>query len=257
MLKTKWNATLYQDKHAFVWQYGESLIELLNPQPGERILDLGCGTGQLTAKIAQLGAEVVGVDASEAMIDRAKANYPNLDFRVANAQDFKVDRPFDAVFSNAVLHWVREPDAAIACIRDALKIGGRFVAEFGGNGNIKTIYTALTQALIEMGFVESEEQVRALNPWYFPSVSDYTTRLERQGFEVSYAALFDRPSALEGESGLANWLEMFADRFFTGLSQQQRSTVIQSVENRLRSILYRDGTWFADYRRIRALSKSA
>jgi trans-aconitate methyltransferase len=254
MLEKHWDTTLYQDKHAFVWQYGESLIELLNPQPGERILDLGCGTGQLTEKIAQMGAEVLGIDAAAAMIAQAKANYPHLDFTIAIAQNFQVDRPFDAVFSNATLHWVKEPDAAIACIRDALKIGGRFVAEFGGMGNIQAILTALIQSLVETGCVESEAQAKALNPWYFPSVGEYTTRLEQQGFEVSSAALFDRPSALDGESGLANWLEMFADRFFTGLSAQQRSQVVQSVENRLRATLYRDGVWFADYRRIRAIA---
>src|SRR5690242_15677096 len=123
-----WDAALYDDKHAFVWKQAASLLELLAPQPGERVLDLGCGTGQLAAA----GAEVVGLDHSPAMVEQARRLYPQLRFELGDARRFAFAKPFDAVFSNAALHWVREPEAAIACIRDALKPGGRFVAEFGG-----------------------------------------------------------------------------------------------------------------------------
>jgi trans-aconitate methyltransferase len=137
--KTSWNANLYQDKHRFVWQYGEDLLQLLNPQAGELILDLGCGTGQLTEKISQFGAEVLGVDNSATMIEKARENYPHLRFEVADARNLQIDQPLDAVFSNATLHWIKEPEAAIASIHQALKLGGRFVAEFGGKGNIQHI----------------------------------------------------------------------------------------------------------------------
>lgn len=247
-----WNTALYEQKHAFVWQYGEDLIQILAPQSGEYILDLGCGTGQLTAQIAATGAEVVGIDHSVEMIEKATANYPHLTFRAADAKDLQFDRPFDAVFSNAVLHWIKEPDAVIRSIEAGLKSGGRFVAEFGGKGNVQAIVTALNQALTELGYRSSE----AFNPWYFPSISEYTTRLEQQGFEVLSASLFDRPTPLDpGKAGLANWLAMFTKGFLAQLSAQQYQQLIQSVEAKLRPTLYQNGRWIIDYRRIRIVAR--
>lgn len=242
-----WNSSLYEGNHAFVWQYGESLLELLAPKAGEQILDLGCGTGQLTEKIAQSGAFVQGIDSSLSMISKARANYSQLDFAVADARDFKVEKPLDAVFSNAVLHWIKQPEAAIDCVEKALKPGGRFVAEFGGKGNVGAIVRALLSVLSEIGYPEPE----SLNPWYFPTIGEYAGLLEKRGFEVGYAVLFDRPTLLEGGSaGMVNWIEMFAGGFLSGLSDDVRSRVILAVEERLRSTQYRDGTWMADYRRI-------
>lgn len=246
-----WNSALYEGSHAFVWQYGESLLELLVPKAGERILDLGCGTGQLTEKIAETGAFVYGIDSSLSMISTARSNYPQLDFAVADARNFQVNEPLDAVFSNAVLHWIKEPDAVINCVAKALKPGGRFVAEFGGKGNVGAIVRALLSVLSEIGC----EEPQALNPWYFPSIGEYAGLLEKQGFDVGYAVLFDRPTPLEGGSaGMANWIKMFAGGFLSGLSDDVRSHVIRTVEERLRSVLYRDGNWSADYRRIRIVA---
>ena len=246
-----WNSALYEGSHAFVWQYGESLLELLVPKAGERILDLGCGTGQLTEKIAQSGAFVHGIDSSLSMISTARSNYPQLDFAVADARNFQVNEPLDAVFSNAVLHWIKEPDAVINCVAKALKPGGRFVAEFGGKGNVGAIVRALLSVLSEIGC----EEPQALNPWYFPSIGEYAGLLEKQGFDVGYAVLFDRPTPLEGGSaGMANWIKMFAGGFLSGLSDNVRSHVIRTVEEHLRSVLYRDGNWNADYRRIRIVA---
>ena len=240
-----WDASLYQKNYGFIWQYGENLIDLLAPQPGERILDLGCGTGQLTTKIAKTGAEVVGIDRSPEMIATARQNYPELLFEVADARQLQFSQPFDAVFSNAVLHWILEPDAAIRSIHQALKPGGRFVAEFGGKGNVNGVVTALKEALVALGCsIDS-------NLWYFPSISDYTTRLEQHGFEVTYAALFDRPTALEsGETGLVNWLQMFAEKFIGGLPNEQQTEVMRSIETRLRPLFFQNGIWTIDYRRI-------
>lgn len=246
-----WNSALYEGSHAFVWQYGESLLELLVPKAGERILDLGCGTGQLTEKIAQSGTFVHGIDSSLSMISTARSNYPQLDFAVADARNFQVNEPLDAVFSNAVLHWIKEPDAVINCVAKALKPGGRFVAEFGGKGNVGAIVRALLSVLSEIGC----EEPQALNPWYFPSIGEYAGLLEKQGFDVGYAVLFDRPTPLEGGSaGMANWIKMFAGGFLSGLSDDVRSHVIRTVEEHLRSVLYRDGNWNADYRRIRIVA---
>ncbi|AVH69526.1 class I SAM-dependent methyltransferase [Nostoc sp. 'Lobaria pulmonaria (5183) cyanobiont'] len=246
-----WDTSLYEDKHAFVWQYGEDLLKLLNPQPRESILDLGCGTGQLTEKIAQAGAEVMGVDSAPAMIEKAKENYPHIRFDVADATNFQVKQPFDAVFSNAVLHWVKQADSAIGSIHQALKPGGRFVAEFGGRGNVKAITTALYSALESIGIPQAQVE----NPWYYPSIGEYSSLLEQQGFDVIYAILFPRPTPLaEGEAGIANWIKMFASPFLAGLSPEQQIQIISVVEEYLKPTLYQQGTWTADYRRIRIVA---
>ena len=178
-----WNAALYDDKNAFVWKHGRGVVELLAPQPGERILDLGCGTGHLTNQIAQAGAEIIGIDISEAMIGEARRLYPNLRFEIANATGFHFDEPFDAVFSNAAIHWMKDQPAVTRSIWNALKPGGRFVAEFGGKGNIGAIRAALTRAVNAAG-----ERVNA-EPFarYYPTVGEYSTLLEAQGFRVTLA----------------------------------------------------------------------
>ncbi|MEH1876018.1 MAG: class I SAM-dependent methyltransferase [Nostoc sp.] len=246
-----WDSALYEDKHAFVWQYGEDLLKLLNPKPGESILDIGCGTGQLTEKIAQAGAEVMGIDHAAAMIEKARQNYPHIRFDVADATKFQVDMPLDAVFSNAVLHWVKEADSAIASIHQSLKSGGRFVAEFGGKGNVEAIVTALYSALASIGIPQAQIE----NPWYYPSIGEYTSLLEQQGFDVIYAILFPRSTPLaEGEAGMANWIKMFASTFLAGLSPEQQIQIIPVVEEYLKPTLYQQGTWAADYRRLRVVA---
>ncbi len=164
------------------------------------------------------------------MIEQAQQNYPDLQFEVADARTFQLNEPVDAVFSNATLHWVKEPDAVIKCVYQALKPGGHFVAEFGGKGNIQAIVQAMITTLESLG----DTNPQSLNPWYFPSMGDYATRLENHGFEVSYAVLFDRPTPLEGgEAGMANWLRMFAGGILSELSPERQLQVIQSVERLL------------------------
>jgi trans-aconitate methyltransferase len=247
MLKNNWNPTLYEGQHDFVWKYGEDLLKILSPQPGERILDIGCGTGQLTAQIADADTIVIGIDAVPAMIEKAQANYPHLKFAVADARSFQLNTQFDAVFSNATLHWIPEADAVINSIHQALKPQGRFVAEFGGKGNVKAITNALSIATEEIG-------TSMQNPWYFPSIADYATRLEKHGFEVIYAVLFNRPTQLtDGDAGLRNWLKMFASRFLPE-SIEQQNQVFDRVEQLLQPMLYRNGIWTADYHRIRVVA---
>ena len=250
MTQTTWNTALYEN-HAFVWQNAKSLLELLAPKPGERILDLGCGTGQLTEKIASTGVQVWGMDAASTMIEKARQNYPHLRFEVADARKFQVDAPLDAVFSNAVLHWIKEPDTVIDCVYQALKPGGRFVAEFGGKGNIKAIAQAISTALATINFSHLEHG----NLWYFPSIGEYATRLEQRGFDVTFALLLDRPTPLnDGDSGIANWLRMFADSILSLMPTEQKTSFIQTVEELLKPTLYQDGGWIADYRRIRVVA---
>ena len=242
-----WNSSLYQDKHNFVWKYGENLLEIINPQQNEIILDLGCGTGQLTAKIAESGAEVIGIDSAPEMIEKAQENYPQLKFKVADARSFELSQPVDAVFSNAALHWISEADEVINSINKSLKTGGRFIAEFGGRGNIDLIVQALYKALDKIGV-----DAYKLNPWYFPNIGEYAAKLEEQGFEVVYSNLFYRPTLLQDkDNGLANWIKMFGGNFFTELSESEINQVIQDVEKQLKPKLYQDGNWFADYRRIK------
>ena len=246
-----WDADLYDSRHSFVWEFAIDLVKLLDPKPGERVLDVGCGTGHLTAQIAKVGAETLGIDNAPAMIEQAQKNYPRLRFELGDARDFHFPRPFDAVFSNAAIHWAAEPARVAACIWRALKPGGRFVAEFGGRGNIDSIVAAIQQALESVGVPTGQRQ----HPWYFPSIAQYTTLLERQGFDVTYASLYPRPTPLEeGEHGLGHWMNMFGGTFLAGLSEEQRREVIERVAEQLRPRLFRNGTWVADYVRIRVVA---
>ena len=246
-----WDAQLYDHKHSFVSKFGTDLVELLSPKPGEYILDLGCGTGHLTNKIASCGAEVIGIDSALTMIEQARNHYPQLQFEVADATTLEVIEQFNAVFSNAVLHWIKQPEKVVAGIYRALKPGGRFVAEFGGKGNVKAIVTAIYKVMQGVGYPIDE----AVNPWYFPSIGEYGTLLEQQGFELSFATLFERPTPLDdGEKGIQNWIRMFANSFFKAIPAEQQTDILAEIENQLRPLLYRDSTWFADYKRIRVMA---
>lgn len=246
----EWDSKLYDDKHAFVTKYGEGALELLSPKPGERILDVGCGTGHLTYQIAQLGAIVTGLDASAEMIECARASYPQIEFIVADAAEFSVLRPFDAIFSNAALHWIHRADEAASCMSRALRSGGRFVVEFGGKGNVQQIYSALEQTVEEM----TGRRVVAAN--YFPRIGEYSSLLEKHGIAVEYAVLFDRPTALnDGEDGLENWIRMFRRPIVESLSLAEQATMIAQVKQQLRGSLFRDGIWYADYRRLRIVGR--
>jgi trans-aconitate methyltransferase len=246
--QSDWNASLYDAKHAFVWKYGADLVPLLAPQSGERILDVGCGTGHLTSQIADSGAHLVGVDRSPEMVVAARKTYPHLQFEVADARDLPYRGEFDAVFSNATLHWIHEPELVLRSVRNALRPGGRFVAELGGKGNIRKMQSAFDQTLSELTAAAPGE----INPWYYPSVSEYATLLETNGLEVRFITLFDRPTPLaDGEAGMRNWITMFASDYSAKLSPDMRESLLRRVEELLRPELFRDGQWWADYRRLR------
>jgi SAM-dependent methyltransferase len=247
MVPTDWNAGIYDASHAFVWEKGRELLPLLAPQPGERILDVGSGTGHLTAAIAQSGASVLGVDRSAAMIAQARENYPLLAFESHDVCALPYQDAFDAVFSNAVLHWVRPPDVAAAMAR-ALKPGGRMVLEFGGRGNIQVLMEGAFRALHQLGVSQPER----FNPWYYPSVAEYSAILERRGIEVTFAHLFDRPTPLEdGEHGLEAWFRMFGTCLMEPLDRAQRPEFLRLVSDYAAPHLFREGVWSADYRRLR------
>ena len=187
-----WSSGTYAENGRFVADLGMPVVEWLNPQAGERILDLGCGDGALTLKLKALGCEVVGVDSSPELVHVAQAL--GLDARLMDGQNLQFKAEFDAVFTNAALHWMKQPDAVIQGVGQALKPGGRFVGEFGGQGNVSAIETALHTVLKQRG-IDAEP----LNPWYFPTVEDYQSRLEANGFSVNDIKLIPRPTPLPSD----------------------------------------------------------
>jgi len=244
-----WDPANYARHARFVSDLGAPLVQLLAPQPGDRVLDLGCGDGALSKKLVDLGCEVVAVDSSGPQIEAARKR--GLDARVMSAETLPFRDEFDAVFSNAVLHWIRNADLMIAAVYRSLRPGGRFVAECGGYGCVHKIRTALVQALDRRG-IDGEARV----PWYFPTPADYAARLERAGFRVDSIALIPRPTPLPGD--LIGWLETFAQSFLHGLPSAAREEYLQEVRATLEPQLREnDGTWVADYVRLRFAATKA
>jgi len=247
MTKTNtWDPETYEARHSFVWQLGEDLVELLNPKPGERILDLGCGPGQLSNKIAERGADVTGLDASPEMIGQARQNFPKLRFVLQDAARMVFENDFDAVFSNAALHWMLDAEGVAKAVARALRPNGRFVAELGGRGNIRQLVSSIENVAARRlgGSTPTSRN-------YYPSIGEYATLLEAHGFEVRFATLFDRPTALEGEKGIETWIRQFKWYYFEPLPPAERERALQEVVEDLRGKLFHDGRWYADYRRLR------
>ena len=223
------------------------MLDLLAPQSGERILDLGCGDGVLTAELVARGCVVVGVDASAAQVEAARDR--GLDARVMSGERLAFDAEFDAVFSNAALHWMHAVDAVIAGVRRALRPGGRFVGELGGHGCVARIVGALRAALAAQG-VDPEP----IRQWYFPTDEEYRKRLEAGGFNVRSIALFPRPTPLPGD--IADWLETFAQAFLA--AAPDRAALLDAVRTALAPALRAaDGRWTADYVRLRFAAERA
>jgi len=246
----KWNTDLYDNAHDFVSKYGEGILSYLNPKPEEIILDLGCGTGDLTKEIQLSGARVIGVDGSAEMISTAKLKYPEISFYQMDAREMKFDSPFDAVFSNAVLHWIPEKDKVIEHIYTALKDGGRLVAEFGGKGNMQTLITALKTEFQKRGLYKNA----GIDYWYFPSIGEYAAELEKLNFRVVHAEHFDRPTSLKGDNGIKDWFKMFGEPFLSGIAEIEKEEILNQVQDNLKATQYIEGIWYADYKRIRVVA---
>jgi trans-aconitate methyltransferase len=240
----EWNPDRYARNAHFVSALGQPVLDLLRPQSGEHILDLGCGDGALTEKIAATGATVLGVDASADMI--AAARRRSLEAQVMDGARLSFVELFDAVFSNAALHWMKtDPDAVIVGVCRALRPGGRFVAEMGGHGCVAAITVAMLAVLQRRG-VDS----RGTIPWYFPTVDDYSERLERGGLVVDYIELIPRPTPLP--TAMAGWMETFSAPVFQHLPVEQREAARREAIELLRPVLCDEqGRWTADYIRLR------
>jgi len=243
-----WDPQAYSRNGAFVHELAGGVLEWLAARPDERLLDLGCGDGQLTQRIAATGASVQGVDASKQMVEAARSRGIAADQAEAEKLPYP-DASFDAVFSNAALHWVRDQDAMMAETHRVLKLGGRFVAEMGGHGNIAAIRVALMAVLARHGYADREDGVN-----YYPTAEGYTRRLERQGFHVQQIALIPRPTTL-AEGGMAGWLRTFRRGVLDSVPESVRSKVVEETTALLAPALRdEEGNWVADYVRLRFIA---
>lgn len=236
-----WDPDTYATNARFVSDLGLGVVELLDPQPGERILDLGCGDGALTKVLIERGAEVVGVDGSEDMVRGALQ--AGIDAHVADGEALAFANEFDAVFSNAALHWMTRPDDVIAGVARSLKPSGRYVGEMGGHGCVAAVVTALLAVLDRRG-IDGKARI----PWYFPTPDDYTARLERAGFSVDGMHHFPRPTPLPGH--MTAWLDTFANPFLDGIDDPDEVKA-EAAELLRPSLCDEQGRWTADYVRLR------
>lgn len=241
-----WNASEYEDKFHFVHQYGEDVLGLVTAKPGSRVVDLGCGNGALTAKLAERGYRVIGLDASPDMVAMARERHPDLDFGMADAVTFQLEEKTDVIFSNAVLHWIdadKQP-AMLKNLAAQLNPGGELVCELGGKGCAETVHRALEARFAARGLVYPRV-------FYFPSIGEYAPLLEQAGFRVETAVLFDRPTKQASEDGLADWIRMFLKAPFAGMAGEEKEAIIRETVEDLRPVLYRNGSWIVDYVRLR------
>jgi trans-aconitate methyltransferase len=244
-----WDPARYERHAAFVAELGQPVVDLLAPRAGDRVLDLGCGDGRLTEALVAAGCVVVGVDSSEEQVAAARAR--GLDARVMDAQALDFEGEFDAVFSNAALHWMKQPARVLDGVRRALRPAGRFVGELGAHGNVSTVCAGVAEALGRRGLRYGD-----LDPWYYPTADEYRLALEEAGFAVESLVTFARPTTLPGD--LTGWLETFARAFLAPLPDAERPRFCREVAGALAPALSRpDGTWFVDYVRLRFAARKA
>lgn len=244
-MNIKWDAHKYTQNFQFVNKYGEDVLKLFTLDNNSHILDLGCGNGDLTVKIAEMGYCVTGVDDSLDMLEIAKKKHSNIEFKKGNGLTFK-DKPYDGIFSNAVIHWIDKENQQqlVNNISANLRDGGEFVCEFGGYGCAETVHSTLREIFAENGLDYKFN-------FYFPTIGEYSPILENAGLKVNYAVLFDRPTVQQGENGLEDWIRMFNLKPFAGLSDSQVQAIIDEAVKRLKPVLYFEGKWIVDYVRIR------
>ncbi|WP_460354029.1 class I SAM-dependent methyltransferase [Actinoallomurus acanthiterrae] len=243
----QWAVATYDTAFGYVSAHGAPLLDLLDPQPDERIIDLGCGTGTMTVEIAARGAEVLGIDESVEMVNAARSEHPHLSFAVGDAHDFATGERYDAVFSNSALHWMsRDPSAVISRVHAALRPGGRFVAEMGGAGNCAELIAAVQTAWRVFGLPEPEL------PWYFPTPAEYAARLEEGGFVIRLMEYSDRPTRLaECPDGAADWVRLFAPELIAEVPPELAGPLLDRVNELAAPALRRESGWMADYVRLR------
>ena len=242
----QWDPDQYAENVRFVSDLGMPVVELLAPVKGEHILDLGCGDGALTIKLLEYGCTVRAVDSSAEMISAARKL--GLDAEVVDGHNLKFRDEFDAVFSSAAMHWMTSPEKVIDGVWRALHPGGRFVGEFGGYGNVAQVVSALESSLVQ-------RELPVNNPWFFPDTARYCELLENRGFEVTSIVLIPRPTPLPG--GIAEWLDIMAQSFFSGVPADDLQEFKNEVAGKLKPVLSDGkGNWFVDYVRLRFRAES-
>jgi len=239
-IATQWDPVGYDQNARFVSDLGEPVLQLMNPKAGEMVLDLGCGDGELTLKLMDAGCHVIAVDSSPAMVESSLAK--GINARVMDGQHLEFEGAFDAVFSNAALHWMTQPREVIAGVKRVLKPTGRFVAEMGGQGNVVSVLAALTK-------VRQRRGLAPVNPWYFPSVEEYRQLLEEAGFHVPVIQLIPRPTVLPGK--LRGWLETFAGSFLSTEGAEREEMIAEVTEDLASTLCDDSGKWTVDYVRLR------
>ena len=242
-MNNRWDSNNYTDNFQFVHKYGEGVLELLTVPKGSFVVDLGCGNGALTKRLYEKGFRTLGIDASPQMLEKAKELHPKLDFRLDDACKFRLEEKADAIFSNAVFHWIDDHDALVKNVSENLRSGGEFVFEFGGKGCAETVHNAMEQAISSFG-------LKYVNNFKFRSIGEFAPLLEKYGFSVKYAVLYGRPTEQIGENGLENWINMFLGAAFNGISSEMKAEIIKKVVELCRPELYTDGKWIIDYVRL-------
>ncbi|MBR1486412.1 MAG: methyltransferase domain-containing protein [Synergistaceae bacterium] len=245
-MNINWNAKEYENKFSFVHHYGEDIINMIDAPQGSLVIDLGCGSGALTQKIFERGYSVIGVDGSAEMLKLAGENYPNLEFIEDDARFFKLKNKADVIFSNAVFHWIdeNEQDKLLKNIRANLKDNGSLICEFGGFGCAEKVHSALRNAFKARGLEYPFS-------FYFPTIGEYAPRVEKAGFIIKEAYLFERPTPQEGQYGLKNWIKMFCKRAFMNVNENEKENIINEAVENARKFLFSNETWYVDYVRIR------
>ena len=241
-----WQAENYKDNFSFVHQYGEDVLNLITGDTKQFVVDLGCGNGVLTQKLSERGFRVLGIDDSSEMLAIARQQYPDLEFLQGNAVNFQLKEKADVIFSNAVFHWIdgNRQEEMLRNLSCQLKTGGQLVCEFGGKGCAEQVHAALEELFRERG-------LSYLRFFYFPGIGEYTSLMEKCGFKVTYATLFDRPTPQKNENGLEEWIRMFNKKPFENLSEDTVNEILAQAKQSLQPVLFHDGKWFIDYVRIR------
>ena len=241
-----WNAADYEENFSFVHRYGENVLEMVEKGNGGLAVDLGCGTGPLTPGLKEKGYRVLGIDESAQMVEAARAAHPELTFIQGNALNFSLEEKADVIFSNAVFHWIDGAcqEELAQNLAAQIKPGGMLVTEFGGKGCAEAIHSTLEKCYSERG-------LKYPRVFYFPTVGEYASVLEKAGFRIAFASLFDRPTPQNTQDGLKDWIRMFVKKPFEGMEETLKSEILKEAEDKLRSRLYIDGKWYIDYVRIR------